>query len=159
MRKNNPIQAQQPAPLFANDPDGFWGVVAGQNSVSGLGSILPQGIVIQSDVAQKGRLLDAQIAWTVISARWKGFILQASLSDAQFLLALESGGDLQQGRITLMVSKGQFQTKFPAYNDTFEIKAAGVWHQFVVAEIIGQHDDNEPALTLFLEKDPDDNGN
>jgi hypothetical protein len=158
-RKNNPLAAQQPAPLFANDPNGFWGAAVRSNSASGLGSILPAGTVLQSDIAVKGRLLGAQIGWQSVTVRWKGCELQASISDAQFFLALEQGGDTQQGRITLLITKLQFTTGFPTYNDTFFLLAAGQWHQFVVVETIGQHDDNEPGLLLYLEKDQDDTGN
>lgn len=156
--RNKPLQAQQPAPTFANDATGFWNGVLEANKASGLASMLPSGTLIQADTAVKGRLLANQIAWVPVSCRWKGSIIQASLSDAQFFLALESGGDTQQGRITIVVNKFSFSTGFPGYNDTFEIQANGAWHQFVVAEMIGQNDDNEPALTLFLEKDQDDNG-
>lgn len=158
MARNKPLQAQQPAPPFANDSGGYWNGVLEANRTSGLASVLPAETVLQSDTAIKGRLLEAQIGWVPISCRWKGSIIQASLSDAQFFLALESGGDTQQGRITIVVNKFLLGVRFPSYNETFEIQAAGKWHQFVIAEMIGQNDDNEPALTLYLEKDQDNNG-
>jgi len=156
MARNKPLAAQQPAPAYANDPGGFFGAVLAQNNVSGIASLLPGGMVAQSDVAVKGRLLASQIAWTPCQTRWNGCDVQASLSDAQFLLVLEAGGDTQQGRVTLLVSKiafGGFGKGLPTYEDTFEIQAGGVWHAFVIAEMVGQHDDNEPGLLLFLEKD------
>lgn len=159
MSRNNPLAAQQPAPSFVNDPSGFFAGVLKENSTSGIASLLPGGTVIQSDVAAKGRLLSAQIEWIPAAARWNGCDIVVSLSDAQFLLALEEGGDTQQGRITIIVSKLQFGTKgFPTYGNTFKIKAAGLWHEFTVAEMVGQHDDNEPGLTLFLEKDQNELG-
>lgn len=158
--RNKPLDAQQPAPAFANDPSGYFGGVLAENRTAGIASILPGGTVIQSDVAAKGRLLTAQIEWTPAEARWNGCNLKVSLSDAQFLLNLEEGGETPQGRITILVTKLQFGTKgFPDYGDTFKIKAAGLWHEFVVAEMVGQHDDNEPGLTLFLEKDQNELGN
>lgn len=157
-RRNNPVNAQQPAPLFANDPNGFWNSVARQNSTSGLGAILPHGTLNQADTAIAARQLTAQIGWRAVNIRWKGCHLKASLSDAQFFLALEQGGDTQQGRITLVINKFEFQTGFPQYNDTIDLQASGKWHEFVVAEMLGHHDDNEPALTLFLEKDQNELG-
>ncbi len=159
MSRNNPIAAQQPAPPFANDPTGFWTANMEENRARGLASLLPSGTVVQSDVAAKGRLLSAQINWMPAKARWKGSDLQISLSDAQFLQALEDGGDIQQGRITVLVLKAQFNTGWPEYGDTFKIQAAGKWHEFSIAEIVGQHDDNEPGLMLFLEKEQNDIGN
>lgn len=154
MQRNKPFAAQQPAPLFANDPDGYWTAVANENKLAGISSILPGGTVIQSDVAVKGRLLQGQIAWTPCSARWKGGNFKASISDAQFLLALEEGGDTQQGQITLLVEKLQFGVKgLPNYGDTIEIQSGGKWHEFVITQMVGQHDDNDPGLTLFLDKD------
>lgn len=158
MRGNKPLQAQQPAPPFANDSGGYWNGVLEANRTSGLASVLPSNTLIRSDTAIKGRLLQNQIGWVPVSCRWKGFIIQASLSDAQFFLALETGGDTQQGRITVVVNKFSLGVGFPSYNETFEIQAAGKWHQFVIVEMIGQNDDNEPALTLYLEKDQDDHG-
>ena len=129
------------------------------NRTTGIASLLPGGTVFQSDVAAKGRLLASQIAWTPAKARWNKCNLTVSLSDAQFLMALEEGGDVQQGRITVLVEKLQFGARgFPGYGNTFEIQAAGRWHQFTVAEMLGQHDDNEPGLTLFLEKDQNELG-
>lgn len=159
MSRNKPLAAQQPFPAFANDQSDFWGSVASENTTTGIGSLLPQGTLSQADNAVKSKLLDGQIAWVPVSVRWKGAVIQASLSDAQFFLALEEGGDTQQGRITLVVNKFRFGVNFPSYQDTVEVQAAGEWHQFVVAEMIGQNDDNEPSLTLYLEKDTDDNGN
>lgn len=159
MSRNNPLAAQQPAPAFANDPSGFFAGVLRDNGTAGIASLLPGSTVIQSDVAAKGRLLSAQIEWTPAAARWNGCDIVVSLSDAQFLLALEEGGDTQQGRITIIVSKLLFGTKgFPKYGDTFKVKGAGRWHEFTVAEMVGQHDDNEPGLTLFLEKDQNELG-
>lgn len=158
--RNKPLDAQQPAPAFANDPTGFFAAALALGRTCGLASLLPGGTVIQSDVAAKGRLLAGQIEWTPAVARWNGCNLKVSLSDSQFLLVLEQGGDTQQGRITILVEKLQFGAKgFPGYGNTFEIKAAGRWHQFTIAEMIGQHDDNDPGLTLFLEKDQDERGN
>lgn len=157
--RNKPLAAQQPPPAFANDPSGFFGAVLAANRAAGIASILPGGTVTQSDVAEKGRLLAGQIAWSPAEARWNGCNLTVSLSDAQFLLALEEGGDTQPGRITVIVAKLQFGANgFPGYSDTFKIQAGGKWHEFVIAEIVGQHDDNDPGLTLFLEKDQNDIG-
>jgi len=157
--RNNPIAAQQPAPAFANDPEGYFTAVLAENRTVGILSLLPGGTVIQSDVAAKGRLLAGQIAWTPAKARWKGCELVISLADAQFLLTLEEGGDTQPGRISILVEKLQFGAKgFPTYGDTFKIQAGGKWHEFVIVEIAGQHDDNEPGLTLFLEKDQNELG-
>ena len=159
-RRNNPLAAQQPAPAFANDPSGFFGAVLAENSTAGLSTILPGGTVCQSDVAAKGRLLAGQIAWTPAKARWNGCDLTISLSDAQFNLVLEEGGDVQPGRITVIAEKLQFGAKgLPKYGDTFKIQAGGFWHEFTIAEMVGQHDDNEPGLTLFLEKDQNELGN
>lgn len=158
MSRNNPLAAQQPAPAYANDADGFWQRNLAQNTVAGLTSLL-QGTLIQSDVAVKGRLLANQIRWTPGKARWKNSDLVISLSDAQFFQALESGGDTQDGRITVLVEKLQFGAKgLPKYGDIFQIQAAGKWHEFFVAEMIGQHDDNEPGLTLFLNKEQNEIG-
>lgn len=158
MSRNKPLQAQQPAPAFANDSTGYWNGVLEANRTSGIASLLPSGTLIQADTAVKAQILLAQIGWIPVSCRWKGSIIPASLSDAQFFLALENAGDTQQGRITIIVNKFSFGVGVPSYNDTFEIQAAGRWHQFVVAEMVGQNDDNEPALTLFLEKDQNDDG-
>jgi len=155
--KNNPLAAQQPPPAFANDHSGFFGAVLAENHTSGISSLLPGGTVIQSDVAVKGRLLASQIAWTPAKARWNGCNITISLADSQFLLALETGGDTQQGRITVMVEKLQFgSTGLPGdggFGQTFEIQAGGKWIQFTIAEIFGQYDDNEPGLILSLERD------
>lgn len=154
MQRNKPLVAQQPAPAFANDPGGYWTAVADQNKLAGISSVLPGSTVIQSDMAVKSRLLQGQIGWTPCSASWKGGKFTASLSDAQFLLALAEGGDTQQGQITLLVAKLEFGAKdLPDYGDTIKIQAAGRWHEFAVTQIVGQHDDNEPGLTLFLDKD------
>lgn len=159
--RNNPLAAQKPAPVFANDPSGFFAGVLMENTTAGLSSLLPAGTLIQSDVAAKGRLLNAQINWTPAKARWKGCNLTVSLSDAQFQLVLEGGGDTQQGRLTIIVEKlqfGGFGKGLPTYDNSFEIQAGGVWHEFTVVEMVGQHDDNEPGLTLFLEKEQNDTG-
>lgn len=158
MRRNRPFTAQQPAPLFANDESGYWSTIAQNNAASGLQSVLPSGTLFQSDTAVKSRLLSSQIEWTPTKARFKGSDIIVSLSDAQFFMALEEGGDTQQGRLTIIVNKFEFRMGFPSYEDTLEIYAAGKWHELTVAELIGQHDDNEPALTLYLEKDQNDNG-
>lgn len=157
-RHNKPLASLQPAPRYANDATGFWGSVEAANESMGLSSLLPGGTVVQSDTAVKSRLLSAQIEWTPIQVRWKGCVFAASMSDAQFFLALESGGDTQQGRLVVTINKLLFNTGFPGYNDTFEVQSSGKWHQFVIAELIGQHDDNEPALVLYLEKDQNDTG-
>ncbi len=162
MSRNKPFAAQQPAPLYANDPGGFFAAAMAQDRVSGLASLLPSATLVQADIAVRARLLEGQIGWTPTAATWKGCNLSVSLSDAQFRLVLEEGGDTQPGRLTIVVSKAQFGgfgKGQPAYNDTFSIQAGGVWHAFVVAEMVGQHDDNEPALTLFLDKDQDELGN
>lgn len=157
--RNNPLAAQAPPPTFANDPSGFFTAALTENRIAGIASLLPGGTVIQSDVAAKGRLLAGQIAWVPAKARWNKCNLTVSLSDAQFLMALEAGGDVQQGRITVLVEKLQFGVMgFPGYGATFEIQSGGRWHQFTVAEMVGQHDDNEPGLTLFLEKDQNELG-
>jgi len=152
--RNNPIAAQQPAPLCANDPGGFFGAVLTANRTTGIASLLPGGTVFQSDVAAKGRLLAGQIAWVPAKARWNNCNLTVSISDASFLLALETGGDTQEGRLGILVEKLQFGASgFPGYGATFEIQAGGKWIQFTIAEITGQYDDNEPGLTLSLERD------
>lgn len=156
MKRNNPIAAQQPPPAFANDPTGFWAANLAANATEGITSVLPVGTVTQSDIAAMGRLLAGQIGWTPSHAQWNGADLQVSLSDAQFMLALEEGGETQPGRITLLVSKLQFSTTFPAYGDIVKILAAGKWHEFEIVEIVGQHDDTDPGLTLFLEKAQND---
>lgn len=102
----------------------------------------------------KGNLLQSQIAWTPCVARWKGCNIKASLSDAQFLLTLEEGGDTQQGQITLLVEKLQFGARgLPQYGDTFDIQASGKWHEFIITQMVGHNDDNDPGLMLFLDKD------
>lgn len=161
MGRNKPLAAQQPAPAFANDPGGFFGAVLAQNNVSGISSLLPAGTVTQSDVAIKGRLLSSQIGWTPAKASWNGCVLNVSISDAQFLMALEQGGDNQQGRVTVLVEK----LKLPGgldfqsmYGDTFKLQAGGGWHEFVITGMVGQNDDNDPGLTLFLENDQNDIG-
>lgn len=162
MSRNKPLAAQQPPPAYANDPGGFFGAIRDRSRTEGIGSLLPGGTVVQSDVAVKGQLLTGQIAWTPAQARWNGCNLTVSLSDAQFALILEEGGDTQPGRITILVTKlqfGGFGKGLPDYGDTFNIQAGGAWHEFVIAEMVGQHDDNEPGLTLFLEKDQNDIGN
>lgn len=158
-RRNNPLAAQQPPPAFANDPSGFFGAVLAENRTAGISSILPGGTVIQSDVAAKGRLLAGQIAWIPTKARWNGCNLTVSLSDTQFLLALEEGGPTQQGRLTVVVEKLQFGARgMPGYGQTFEIQAGGRWHAFTIGEMVGQHDDNEPGLTVVLDKDENELG-
>lgn len=157
--QNDPVAAQQPAPAFANDSQGYWAAILSQNATAGLGSLLPAGTVIQADIAVQARQLDAQISWRSTSVRWKGVIFQASISDADFSLILESGGDTQQGRITLVVSKLQFNMKPPGYNETFLVQALGVWHEYTVSEMQGQNDDKEMAITYYLEKDQNDAGN
>lgn len=152
MKRNNPIAAQQPPPAYANDPTGFWAANLADSRTGGIASILPVGTLTQADNAVKGRLLSAQIGWTPSPARWKNSNITVSISDAQFMLTLESGGDTQPGRITVLVEKLQFQTGFPTYSDLIKIQAAGQWHEFEIVEIVGQHDDNDPSLTLFLEK-------
>lgn len=82
--------------------------------------------------------------------------MRASLSDAQFLLELAAGGDSQTGQIALLVDKmqfGGFKKGMPSYGDTIDIQAAGVWHEFVIVQMTGQNDDNDPGLTLFLDRD------
>lgn len=155
---NKPFTAQKPAPSFANDPSGYWRAVLRSDASSGLKSLLPN-TVFQADTAVKSRLLSSQVSWIPTQARFKGSHITVSLSDAQFFLALEDGGDTQQGRLTVVANKFEFGMGFPSYNDTLDIYAAGKWHTLVVAELIGQFDDNEPALTLFLELDQNDHGN
>lgn len=159
MPRNNPTAAQQPPPPFANDPNGFFSAVLTQNSTSGIVSLLPSDTLFQSDVAAKGRLLLAQIGWTPTKAHWGGCDLNVSLTDSQFALMLEEGGDTQTGRVTVILEKLQLGGKSPQQGDTFKIQAGGKWHEFVVVEMAGQHDDNEPGLTLFLSKDQNELGN
>ncbi len=156
--RNNPLAAQQPAPAFANDPSGFWGAVLSENAVAGIGSILPANTLTQADNAVKGRLLNAQISWTPAKARWKNSNLDVSLSDSQFLQMLEAGGDMPQGQVTVLVSKLQFSTGWPDINDTLQIQARGKWHDFIIAGVSGNNDDNEPGLTLLLDKDQNEEG-
>lgn len=144
--------------MYANDPGGFFGAALAQNATAGLLSLLPVATVLQSDTAVKGRLLAGQIAWTPTAARWNGCNLTVSLSDAQFLLALEEGGDTQQGRITILVLKSEFNNGLPEFGDTFQINAGGKWHEFTISEMVGKNDDNEPGLTLFLEKEQNELG-
>jgi len=155
--RNNPLAAQQPPPPFANDPDGFFGAILSENRTAGIASLLPSGTAFQQDVAAKGRLLAGQIGWVPAQARWNGCNITISLADAQFLLALETGGDTQQGRISVVVEKSQFgSTGLPGdggFGQTFEIQAGGKWIQFTIAEINGQYDNNEPGLNLLLERD------
>lgn len=159
MGRNNPLAAQTPPSLFANDPGGFFTDALIADRTTGLASLLPGGTVIQQDVAAKGRILAGQIGWTPAHARWNKCDLTISLSDAQFMLALEEGGDMQQGRVTVVVEKQQFGARgLPQYGQVFAIQAAGRWHQFTIAEMVGQHDDNEPGLTLFLEKEQNELG-
>ena len=155
---NKPLAQQKPIPAYANDTTGYWSAIARQDVTSGLRSLVPSGTLFQADNAVKSRLLSAQIEWVPVQARFKNANITASLSDAQFFLALESGGDTQQGRLTVMVNKLQFNTGFPSYSDTFQIQAGGKWHSFTVAELIGQFDDNDPSLTLYLEIDQNDSG-
>lgn len=154
----NPQNQQQPAPAFLNDASGFFATALKQNQAAGIQSLLPVGTLIQNDVAVKGRLLSAQIGWTPTEARWNNCNLVISIQDAQFDLMLESGGDVQEGKITTMVEKVSFNNAFPAYGDTFKIKARGTWHEFVIVGMSGQNDDNEPGLTIILEKDQNDDG-
>lgn len=162
MSRNKPLAAQQPPPSFANDPSGFFGAALAQSRLTGIASLLPAGTVLQSDVMVKARLLSGQIAWTPAAARWNGCNLTVSLSDAQFALILEEGGDTQPGRVTILVEKlqfGGFGKGLPAFGDTFKIQSGGAWHEFTISEMVGQNDDNEPGLMLFLEKDQDATGN
>lgn len=155
-RRNKPLAAQQPAPAYGNDPEGFWQGILNESRVAGISSLLPGHTVIQSDVAVKSRLLRAQIGWMPCAARWEGCNIQVSLSDAQFALMLEAGGDTQQGQITVLLEKlqfGGFGKGLPAYGDTIDIQSGGVWHAFTISQILGQHDDNEPGLTVLLDKD------
>jgi hypothetical protein len=156
---NKPYSAQQPAPAFANDPSGFWASVAAGDKTAGLKSLLPASTAYQSDTAVKARLLGSQLGWTPTQARFNGADITVSLSDAQFFLALESGGTTQEGRLTVVVNKFEFRAgAFPTFRDNLLIFAGGKWHAFLVAESVGQFDDNEPALTLYLEVDQNDNG-
>jgi len=160
MPRNKPIQAQQPAPAFANDSGGFWAGVLSQNATQGISSLLPAGTVSQSDTAIKGRVLGAQIGWQPYEMRWNGNNITGSLSDAQFFLEVEAGGDTQQGRLTVLIDKLQFRAgAHPKFQDTISIQAGGKWHDFTVAEMIGEFDYNEPGLVLYLEKDSNELGN
>lgn len=156
--RNNLLAAQQPPPAYANDPSGFFGEVLTANRTSGLASLLPANTLTQADNAVRARLLDGQIGWTPAHARWRNSNITISLSDAQFLLALEEGGEIESGRLTVLVSKLQFQTTLPKQGDTLKIQAGGKWHEFEIMEIVGQYDDNEPGLTLFMEKEQNDIG-
>ena len=157
--RNKPLQAQQPAPLFANDQLGFWEGTVIANRSEGISSLLPPTTLQQSDTAIKGRLLAAQIGWTPTLVRWEGASFKCSISDAQFFLSVEEGGDTQQGKITLLLNKLELQVgKWPTYQQMVEVLAGGKWHSFVIADVSGQHDDNDPGLTLYLEKDQDDIG-
>lgn len=156
--RNNPLAAQQPPTAYANDPSGFFGEVLATNHTDGITSLLPANTLAQADMAVRARLLNGQIGWTPAYARWKNSNLTVSISDAQFMLTLEEGGDTQPGRITVLVAKLQFQTTLPEYGDTFKIQATGKWHEFEIVEMVGQHDDNDPGLTLFLEKGQNDVG-
>ncbi len=158
MAKPLPIQQQQPAQPFLNDADGYWNGIASENAATGILSVLPGDTAIQSDTAIKGRLLAGQIRWIPAKARWGNCNLVISISDAQFALTLEEGGETQPGRITVLVEKSQFNTGTPKNGDMFKIQAQGFWHEFVIVEMIGQHDDNEPGLTLYLEKEQNDDG-
>lgn len=159
IRRNKPLNAQQPPPAFANDPSGFFGAILADNAAAGIGSLLPAGTVFQSDVTVKARLLAGQIRWTPAIARWKGCNLVVSLSDAQFMLELENGGDSQKGQVSILVLKTEFNAgAWPDYGDTVQLQAAAQWHEFLVVEMLGQHDDNDPGLTLVLDKEQNDNG-
>lgn len=155
----NPQNQQQPAPAYLNDPTGVFTAAHRQNATAGIQTLLPASTAIQNDVAVKCRLLAGQIGWTPTEARWNNCNLVVSLQDTQFDLILESGGDMQQGRLMVIVEKSSFNNAFPSFGDTFKIKAKGIWHEFNIAGISGQHDDNEPAITLALEKDQNDDGN
>lgn len=153
MSRNNPINSQdRPAP-FANDPTGYWGKVLKANKERGLHRILPKGTLIQSDVMAKARLLQAQIGWSPVFIMWENLQLVASISDGQFSLLLESGGTTNQGTITLTVNKLEFDTNYPAQQDSIMLKAGGQWLAFVVTDVDGYNDDNNPALTLTLQRE------
>lgn len=156
--RNKPLAAQQPSPAYANDPSGFWGENLTDNRTAGIASLLPANTLTQADNAARGRLLAGQIGWTPTPARWNNSNIRVSLSDAQFLDDLQTGGETPQGRIAVIAAKLQFQTTLPRCGDVLKIQAGGIWHGFEIVEMIGQHDDNDPGLTLFLEKAQNDVG-
>lgn len=153
MQRNNPTDAQQPAPAFANDPTGFWGGILKANEAHGLQRVLPDNTMIQSDVMAKARLLQGQLNWSPVLIAWEGLEFVASIADNQLSLLLQSGGTTNQGTITLTINKLLFETNFPSQQDRLQLKAGGQWLTFAVIDVDGENDDNNPALTITCEKE------
>jgi hypothetical protein len=152
-RKNNLLGMQQPAPLYANDPDGYWSGIYQENARAGLSSLLPTGTLIQSDVSIKGRLLAAQISWQPVSARWNGKEFQVSLADTPFALDMENGGVVPNGTIAVQMDKSTF-AKFPIQGDQVDLRSASnQWVPWNVVTVEGQHDPTDPGLLLVMKQD------
>lgn len=151
-RKNNLLGTQQPAPLYANDPTGYWTGIHQENARTGLSSLLPGGTLLQADVSIKGRLLAAQIAWQPVAARWGGKEFSVSMADTPFALDMENGGVVPNGTIAVQANKVIFPSgKFPIQDDTIELRSASnQWVPWVVVTVEGQHDTTDPSLLLVM---------
>lgn len=151
-RKNNLLGAQQPVPLYANDPTGYWAGIHQENTTAGLSALLPAGTLLQADVSVKGRLLAAQIAWQPVSARWNGREFQVSMADTPFSLDMENGGIVPDGTIAVQANKVLFPNgKFPIQGDSLDLRSASnQWVPWVVVTVDGQHDPTDPGLLLVM---------
>jgi hypothetical protein len=149
--KNSPQTQQKPAPLYANDPTGFWAANRVANEANWT-AVLPAGTILGADKAEMARIFRASLAWLTVTVRWDNIEFQASLDDGQAGMPLEVGGMGASGTITLVFSQSQFDPKNrPAQHHTVAIQAKGEWKNFTITGISEGFDENDDCLIATCE--------
>jgi hypothetical protein len=143
---NSPPNQQQPAPLYANDPTGFWAANRLANDAA-WATLLPAGTTLGADKAELNRIFRASLAWLTVTVRWDNIEFQASIDDGQASMPLEMGGMGATGTITLVFSQAQFDPKNrPAQKHTIAIQAKGEWKNFTIDSISEGFDEMSDGL-------------
>lgn len=148
---NSPPNQQRPAPLYANDPTGFWAANRRSNDANWQ-NILPAGTILGADRAELNRIFNASLAWLTVTVRWDNVEFQASIDDGQAGMPLEIGGMGATGTITLVFSQAQFDPKNrPAQHHTVAIQAKGEWKNFTITSISEGFDEMSDGLIATCE--------
>jgi hypothetical protein len=149
--RNDPRAQEKPAPLYLNDPNGFWTNNAKRNPLNWRG-LMPDGTRIELDLAQSREVLRQSITWSSVVVRWGKIQFRASLDDGQAGAPLEAGGMGATGQVTLVFSKSLFEVGgTPAQHDTFQLMVGAKWKSFQVTSISEGFDDADDALICFIE--------
>ena len=150
-RTQQPRQQQKPAPLYLNDPTGFWTANAKANGLNWRG-LLPDGTRMELDKAQSREVLRLAISWASVVVRWGKIQFRASLDDGQASAPMEAGGMGATGQVTLVFQKSLFEVGgCPAQHDTFELLVGGKWKAFQITSISEGFDEADDGLICFLE--------